>query len=261
MWPGRKAVRARSLPPVERWRLASSSVSRSCSLSAIGASEVVSAPQAMPDVDLAEGDLVGDQDRRLQAGAAGLLDVVGGGLRGEPGAEHALAGEVAVAGVLEDGAAGDLAERLALQAEAVDEAVERGSEHVLVGGVRVDAVGAREGDAVAAEDGDPAGFGVHGWCFLFVGRWKRGAERGAQAGLDRRDQQLGGLVGAERLGPQPPAGERLGGAEQGGGEGLDFDPCGVALCLRQLGEHRVGDQLEDAAAVVGDALGDLAVAG
>ncbi len=48
-WPGRIPVRAFSLPPVERWRLASSSVSRSPSLSAIGASEVVSAPQAMPE--------------------------------------------------------------------------------------------------------------------------------------------------------------------------------------------------------------------
>ena len=64
--------------------------------------------------------------------------------------------------MLEHGAAGDLAEALALEAEAVDEAVEGGGEHVLVGGVRVDAVGAREGDPVAADDGDPAGFAVHG---------------------------------------------------------------------------------------------------
>src|SRR4029079_2347663 len=70
-------------------------------------------------VDLAEGDLVGDEDRRLQAGAAGLLDVVGGGLGGEAGAEHALPGEVAVARVLQHGAAGHLADLLALQAEAV----------------------------------------------------------------------------------------------------------------------------------------------
>ena len=49
MWPGRTLASVRSLPSVERWRLASSRVSRSCSLSAIGASEVVSAPQAMPE--------------------------------------------------------------------------------------------------------------------------------------------------------------------------------------------------------------------
>ena len=62
-------------------------------------------------VDLTEGDLVGDEDRRLQPGAAGLLHVVGGRLRREPRAEHALAGQVAVARVLQHGAAGDLAER------------------------------------------------------------------------------------------------------------------------------------------------------
>ena len=108
-------------------------------------------------VDLAEGDLVGDQDRRLQPGAAGLLDVVGGRLGGEPRAEHALAGQVAVARVLEHGAAGDLAERLAAEREALDQPVERGGEHVLVGGARVDGVRAREWDSVAADDGDPTG--------------------------------------------------------------------------------------------------------
>ncbi len=48
MWPGRKRASVFSLPLVERSRLASSSVARSSSLSAIGASEVVSTPQAMP---------------------------------------------------------------------------------------------------------------------------------------------------------------------------------------------------------------------
>ena len=51
-------------------------------MTAIGASEVVSTPPAMPGLDLPEGDLVGDEDRRLQAGAARLLDVVG--RRGRP---------------------------------------------------------------------------------------------------------------------------------------------------------------------------------
>ena len=133
-------------------------------------------------VDLAEGDLVGDQDRRLQAGAAGLLDVVGGGLGGEAGAEHALAGQVAVARVLEDGAAGDLAERLALEAVAVDQAVEGGGQHVLVARVRVDAVGAREGDPVAADDGDLAGLGFI-WGRVLLGvSWKLGAERSRRPG-------------------------------------------------------------------------------
>jgi hypothetical protein len=46
-----------------------------------------------------------------------------------------------------------------LEPEARDETVERGREHVLVRGLRVGAVRAGEGDAVAAQDGDPAG----GW--------------------------------------------------------------------------------------------------
>ncbi len=108
-------------------------------------------------VDLPEGDLVGDEDRRLEPGAAGLLHVVGGRLGGEPGAEHALAGQVAVARVLEHGAAGDLADRLAAERVALDQPVERRRQHVLVGGARVDRVGAREGNPVAADDGDTTG--------------------------------------------------------------------------------------------------------
>ena len=128
---------------------------------AIGASEVVSTPPAIAESCLAEGDLVGDEDRRLEAGAARLADVVGGRLGRELRAEHRLAGEVEVAAVLEDGARGDLAEALALEAEAGDEAVERGGQHVLVGGLRVGAVRARERDPVAAEDGDGTCLLVH----------------------------------------------------------------------------------------------------
>ena len=69
------------------------------------------------DVDLAERDLVGDLDGRLEAGAAGLLDVGGGRLGREPGAEHALAGEVEVAGVLEHRTGHDLAQSLTLESE------------------------------------------------------------------------------------------------------------------------------------------------
>ncbi len=71
-------------------------------------------------VDLAEGDLVGDEDRRLETGAAGLADVVGRRLGREPRAEQRLAGQVEVAGVLEDGATGDLAEPLAGDAVALE---------------------------------------------------------------------------------------------------------------------------------------------
>ena len=130
---------------------------RRSSPNAIGASEVVSTPPAAPDVVLAECDGVGDGDRRLQAGAAGLLQVVGRRVRGQRAAEHALAHQVEVAAVLEHGAADDRAEPLALEVEPVDQPAERGGEHVLVGRVGVGAVGAGEGDSVAAEDGHAAG--------------------------------------------------------------------------------------------------------
>ena len=112
------------------------------------------------DLDLAEGDLVGDLDRRLEAGAAGLLDVGRGRLGRELRAEHRLAGQVEVAGVLEHGAGDELAEPLALQPEPVDQAVEGRGQHVLVGRGRVDGVGAGERDPVAAEDGDATGLGL-----------------------------------------------------------------------------------------------------
>ena len=113
-------------------------------------------------LDLAESDLVGDLDDRLETGAARLLEVDRGGLGREPGAEHRLAGQVEVAGVLEHGAGHDLAHPLALEVEPARQAVERSREHLLVGGVAVDGVGAGEGDAVAAEDGHPTGLRVHG---------------------------------------------------------------------------------------------------
>ena len=112
-------------------------------------------------VDDAERDLVGHLDRRLQPGAAGLLDVGGGRLGCEPGAEHALAGEVEVARVLEHRPGHDLAEPLAPQLEPVDEAVDGGGQHLLVGDAGVDGVGPGERDAVAADDGDRAGGGLH----------------------------------------------------------------------------------------------------
>ncbi len=107
-------------------------------------------------VDLPEGDLVGHQDHRLQPGAAGLLDVVGRGFRRQARAEHAFAGQVEVARMLEHRAGGDFAETQAVQVVALDQAFQRGGEHVLIACGGVGAVGSGEGDAVAADDGDPA---------------------------------------------------------------------------------------------------------
>ena len=114
-------------------------------------------PPAMPTSIWPRAILLATCDGGLDAGVAGLLDVVGRGLGREPGAEHRLAGQVEVAGVLEHRAGDDLAEPLALQAVAGDQAVDRGGQHVLVGRGRVDGVRARERDPVAADDGDATG--------------------------------------------------------------------------------------------------------
>src|SRR5262249_40579156 len=78
-------------------------------------------PRGAPGVDLAQCALLGHRDRRLETGPARLLDVIRGRLWCEACAEHGFAGEVAVAGMLEDRAGNDLAEALALEVEAIDQ--------------------------------------------------------------------------------------------------------------------------------------------
>jgi hypothetical protein len=107
-------------------------------------------------LDLTEGDLVGDEDGGLEAGATGLLHVVGRRGRRERRPEHRLAGEVEVAAVLDDCARGNLADPLPRQPEPGDQAFQGGGQHVLVRRPGVPAVGAGERDAVAAEDGGAA---------------------------------------------------------------------------------------------------------
>jgi len=58
--------------------------------------------------------------------------------------------------VLEDGAGGHLAQPGALQAEAGDQPVQCGGEHVLVGGARIWAVRPGERDPIAAQNGGAA---------------------------------------------------------------------------------------------------------
>ena len=157
---GRILASALSRSAVDFAALTSMRIWRSSSLTASGASEVVSTPPAMPAVDLAERDLVGDEDRGLEAGAAGLLDVVGRRLGRQLAAQHDFTGQVEVAAVLEHGAGDRLAEALVLEREAGHEAVERGLEHVLVGGLGVGPVRAGEGDPVAADHGGLADCGV-----------------------------------------------------------------------------------------------------
>ena len=111
-------------------------------------------------LDAAQGDCVCNLHQGSQASTAGHLQVEGRGGGGQCGAEDGLAGQVEVAGVLQHGAGGDLAQLLALQAVACDQAIDGGGQHVLVRRVRVLLVGTGERDAVAAEDGDLAGCSV-----------------------------------------------------------------------------------------------------
>ncbi len=104
-------------------------------------------------VHLAEGDLVGHQDGRFQAGAAGLLQVVGGGFRRQLGAQHALAHQVEVLGVLHHGAGGHFTHALAVEFETIHQAVERGGQHFLVVDLEISGIGAGKGNAVAAHNG------------------------------------------------------------------------------------------------------------
>lgn len=59
--------------------------------------------------------------------------------------------------MLEDRARDELADPLPLESEPLDQAAQRGGEQLLVGGLCVRAVGARERNAAAADDRDPAG--------------------------------------------------------------------------------------------------------
>jgi hypothetical protein len=107
-------------------------------------------------VDLPQGNLVGHQQRRLQPGAAGLLDIVGRGLRRQARAQHTFAGQVHVARMLEHRAGHHLTQAQAVQAIALDQPFQRDGEHRLVAGRGVGAIGAGERDSVAAQDRDPA---------------------------------------------------------------------------------------------------------
>ena len=83
-----------------------------------------------------------------------------GRLRVEPADEHALADQVVVLRVLDDGAGDGVAQALALQLVALDDAAEGGGQHFLVADARVGAVRASEWNAEAANDGDPPDCGA-----------------------------------------------------------------------------------------------------
>ena len=168
-------------------------------------------PSREADLDLPERDLVGHLDRRLEAGAAGLLDVGRRRLGRELGAQHALPSQVEVPGVLQHRPRDDLTEPLALQPEPDGETVDRGGEHVLVGRVGVDAVGAGERDAVAAQDGHTTGRGH--LSIVVEGGHRANRMRGRSRKVDRechRELQLRHdrpLPGLRAVLPRPAAGQ------------------------------------------------------
>ena len=121
---GRKARAALARSVGLLARLSRSSLRRSFSGTTTGASEARVDATGDARVDLAQRDLVRDEDRGLEPGAAGLGDVVGRRRRRQARAEHRLTGEVEVAAVLDDRAGDDLPEPLPGQAVAGDEALE-----------------------------------------------------------------------------------------------------------------------------------------
>ncbi|MCY1542758.1 hypothetical protein D9M68_785220 [compost metagenome] len=112
-------------------------------------------------LDLPQGNLVGHQQRRFQARAAGLLQVVGRRFRSQARAEHAFAGQVEVARMLEHRPGDHFTQALAMQVEALYQAFQGTGQHLLVAGRGVNAIGASEGNTVTANDGDAARLG-HG---------------------------------------------------------------------------------------------------
>ena len=95
--------------------------------------------------------LAGDRRWRLQAGAAGLLHGDAGRGRRQLGAEHRLARQVPVLGVRDDRAADHLVDMHAREVVLVDQPVEHAGQHVEIGLVGIERVGAAERNAHAAD--------------------------------------------------------------------------------------------------------------
>ena len=108
-------------------------------------------------IDLAECDLVADRDRRLQARAAGTLHVEAGRLRIEARRQNALAHQVEILRMLQHGACDHVAETLAVQLVAIDDAAQRSGQHVLVAHIRIGAVGPGEWNPGSTDHCDAPG--------------------------------------------------------------------------------------------------------
>ena len=113
------------------------------------------------DLDLAERNLVGDGDHRVQARAAGALQGDARRQRREARGQRGFAAEIPVGGMLEHRAHRHLTQHLALQAEFFDQCAQRLDRHAEVADVEVGGVVLAEGDANAAKNGDTT-CGAHG---------------------------------------------------------------------------------------------------
>ena len=88
-------------------------------------------------LDFAQGDPLTDLDRSRETGAAGALDVVGGRVRVQTGAERGFARQIPVARMLDHRAGRDFAQLHASQPEALDQRRERRGQHFRVAGVDI----------------------------------------------------------------------------------------------------------------------------
>ena len=128
----------------------------------MGASEVVSEPMAMPLSIWPVAILAAMPMAACRLVPQACCMVMPGVVRRELGAEHRLARQVPVPGVGDDGAAHRLVDVHAGELVLVDQGVEHGGQHLEVGLVGVERVGAAERDAHAADDSNaPQGL-VHG---------------------------------------------------------------------------------------------------
>ena len=106
----------------------------------------------MPRFDLPGGDLGGKIPSAAgEARAAGLHHGDAGRGGGERAADHRLAGKVPVLGMGHHGAADHFVDMDAVQREAIDEAAERGGQHIEIGQFGVSGVRAAKGNAHPAQ--------------------------------------------------------------------------------------------------------------
>ena len=161
MSPGRIRPSAVSLPLVSRAALTFMSFLRSLSLIATGASEVVSVPPAMPTSIWPRAILLATWIAAWRpVPHACWMSVAGVSADSlEPSTDSRV--RLKSRACLSTAPATTSPSRSPSQPEAGHQPVDGRRQHLLVGGVGVDGVGAGERDAVATEDGDAAGGGVH----------------------------------------------------------------------------------------------------